>query len=337
LLKGDLKIIRVSYLFVYGLGCLKLKAGITKMSTWIKLNSKALYLMQGNTNEFIEKVELVPKVDRPGDTNATPIQGKFSLNIPARWFKRSDPPGQMTINLKDSSQPSAFKPTVPPTGATPPSSKKQVKARSGEVFDLIDSRNASASDSSLANFQPNATLNDGTLLPRYYFKVNGFNDFSKQLTTNFTLLEFISNTEIARGITFPYYIPVAIIRLADSMQRLRDKFKEPIRVSSGYRSPFYPDYQNNPSFKSAHRFGTAIDFVSVGDRFIDRQEDLDFVDEKVFDNGFFGASNRPSGSSNLGFEFTESAAEMNFNIDHAHLDMGYITQNKELDHVKDFL
>lgn len=293
--------------------------------------------MQGGTEEFIEKVALVPKVDRPGDTSATPIQGKFSLNIPARWFERADAPGQMDINLKNSSELKAFKPTVAPTVATPATSKKQVKAPSGEVFNLIDSRNASALDSSLANFQPNATLNDRTLLPRYYFKVNGFNDFSKQLTTNFTLLEFISNTEIARGITFPYYIPVAIIRLADSMQRLRDKFGAPIRVSSGYRSPFYPDYQNNPFFKSAHRFGTAIDFVSVGDTFIDRQEDLNFVDDKVFDRGFFGASNRPSGSSSLGFEFSESAAEMGFNIDHAHLDMGYITQAAELTHVDSFL
>ncbi|MCY7333951.1 MAG: D-Ala-D-Ala carboxypeptidase family metallohydrolase [Pseudanabaena sp. CAN_BIN31] len=309
------------------------------MSTWIKLNSKALYLMKGGTNQFIEKVDLVPKVDRPGATNATPIAGKFSLNIPARWFKRSDPPGQMAINLKDTSEPSAFKPPVVTTiitAATPTTSNK-IKAPSGEMFEFIDSKNAGTSNPTLADFQPNEVLNDGTLLPRYYFKVNNFKDFSKQLTANFQLLEFISDTEISNGIQFPYYIPVAIIRLADSMQKLRGKFKEPIRVSSGYRSPFYPDYQNNPSYKSAHRFGTAIDFVSVGDRVIDRQEDLDFVDDVVFDGNFLGGGNRPSGNSSLGFEFTESAAEMGFVIHHSHLDMGYITQDKELVHVKDFL
>jgi len=277
----------------------------------------------------------VPKLDRPGATDATPITGKFSLNIPARWFKRSDPPGQMAINLTDTSEPLAFKPPVATTAATPTTTSTKIQAPSGERFDLIDSKNAVA-DSRLAEFQPNAGLNDGTLLPRYYFRINDSKDFSKQLTKNFTLIEFISNTEVSNGITFPYYIPVAIIRLADSMQKLRDRFGKPIRVSSGYRSPFYPDYQNNPFFKSAHRFGTAIDFVSVGDRVIDRQEDLDFVDSKVFDGSFSGASNRPSGESSLGFEFSESAAEMGFNIDHAHLDMGYITQDKELDHVRDF-
>ncbi|OYQ64427.1 hypothetical protein B9G53_12035 [Pseudanabaena sp. SR411] len=306
-------------------------------STWIKLNAKALYLMQGGTNEFIEKVDLVPKLELlAGATVATPIAGKFSLNIPARWFKRSDAPGQMAINLTDTSEPSAFK---PPTtlSATTSSTFKTIEAPSGEEFDFIDSRSAGTSDPRLADFQPNEVLNDGTLLPRYYFKVNEFKDFSKKLTTNFTLLEFISDTEIARGITFPYYIPVAIIRLADSMQKLRDRFNEPIRVSSGYRSPFYPDYQNNPSFKSAHRFGTAIDFVSVGDRIIDSQADLNFVDDKVFDGSFSGASNRPSGVSSLGFEFSESAAEMGFDIHHSHLDMGYITQDKELAHVNAFL
>lgn len=306
------------------------------MATWIKLTSKALYLMQGGTNEFIEKVILVPKVDRPGDTSATPIAGKFSLNIPERWFKSSSPPGQMAINLKDTSEPSAFKQPVVSTPATPTNSKK-IKAPSGVEFDLIDSRNAGTSNPTLADFQPNEVLNDGTLLPRYYFKVNDFKDFSKQLTTNFSLLEFISDTEIAMGITFPYYIPVAIIRLADSMQQLRGRFKAPIRVSSGYRSPFFPDYQNNPSFKSAHRFGTAIDFVSVGDRFIERQADLDFVDDVVFDGNFLGGGNRPSGDSSLGFEFTESADQMGFVIHHSHLDMGYITQAQELIHVKDFL
>lgn len=309
------------------------------MTTWIKLNSKALYLMQGGTNEFIEKVSLVPKVDRPGDTSATPIPGKFSLNIPARWFKRSDPPGQMAINLKDASEPSAFQPPVGTTvtDITATTSGNKIKAPSGEVFDLIDSRNSGASEPKLADFQPNKVLNDGTLLPRYYFKINAFNDFNKKLTTNFSLLEFISDTEIAMGITFPYYIPVAIIRLADSMQQLRDRFKEPIRVSSGYRSPFYPDYQDNPFYKSAHRFGTAIDFVSVGGRVIDSQADLDFVDDAVFEGGFFGGGNRPSGSSSLGFEFTESAVEMGGIIHHSHLDMGYVTQNKELAHVNSFL
>ncbi|WP_271253972.1 D-Ala-D-Ala carboxypeptidase family metallohydrolase [Pseudanabaena sp. Chao 1811] len=306
-------------------------------TTWIKLNAKALYLMKGGTNEFIEKVDLVPKLELlTGATVPTPIAGKFSLNIPARWFERSDAPGQMAINLTDTSEPSAFKTTTTPTAATP-STFSKITAPSGEEFAFIDSRSAGTSEPNLANFQPNQALNDGTLLPRYYFKVNDFKDFSKKLTTNFTLLEFISDTEIARGITFPYYIPVAIIRLADSMQSLRDRFGEPIRVSSGYRSPFYPDYQNNPSFKSAHRFGTAIDFVSVGDRIIDSQADLDFVDDKVFDGGFLGGGNRPSGSSSLGFEFTESAAEMGFDIHHSHLDMGYITQNAELIHVKDFL
>ncbi len=312
---------------------IKLAKSITKMGTWIKLTSKTLYLMQGS--EFIEKINLVPEVDRPGDPAAVAINGKFSLDIPAHWFEGLTAPGEMAINLKDLSEPLAFKPTVT-TVTTPGTKSIRIKAPSGEEFDLIDSK-TTTSDPNLADFAPNQALNDGTLLPRFYFKINDFKDFSKQLTANFQLIEFISNTEISNGIQFPYYIPVAIIRLADSMQSLRTKLDKPIRVSSGYRSPFYPDYQRNPLFQSAHRFGTAIDFIAVGSRVIDSQEDLDFVDDNVFDEGFFGAGNRPSGTSSLGFKFSESAAQMGFRIDHAHLDMGFITQDKELDHVKDFL
>ena len=96
----------------------------------------------------------------------------------------------------------------------------------------------------------------------------------------------------------------------------------------------YPDKFNICGMKKL--FGTFSNFDHP-ELIVDGQNDLDFVDDTVFDLGFSGASNRPSGTSSLGFEFTESAAEMNFDIHHSHLDMGYITQNKELDHVKDFI
>lgn len=302
------------------------------MSTWIKLTSKAIYLMQGGSNQFLEKVDLLQKKD----ATATPIAGEFSLNFPKTWFERVDSPGTMAINLEGNEpQPTPFISVAPAVTGTAVMGKS-VRAPSGEVFTIVDSLNSA--DPQLQDFRPNQPLNSGILLPRFYIKIDSFQEFSKKLTDHFLLTEFISNTEIANGMDFPYYIPVAIIRLAQAMEQLRAKLGgQPIRVSSGYRSPFYPDYQNFPSKVSAHRFGTAIDFVSVGDRIIDTNADLDFVYRAAFDVSYIGASNRPSGKSSLGFNFAESSVEMGGNIDHAHLDMGYITQSAELTHLGSLL
>jgi lysozyme len=56
--------------------------------SWLKLTSKALYLMKGETENYIDKVEL--------ECNSS---GAFTLFIPPQWFKDNDAPSGMIIQM----------------------------------------------------------------------------------------------------------------------------------------------------------------------------------------------------------------------------------------------
>jgi hypothetical protein len=77
--------------------------------TWLKLTSKALYLMESGTNEYLEKFDL-------SLTRAVPEQ--YKMDIPVEWFSSDDAeiPGQVIIsfNTKDEPQPVKSKPKVDP-------------------------------------------------------------------------------------------------------------------------------------------------------------------------------------------------------------------------------
>ena len=211
----------------------------------------------------------------------------------------------------------------------------KIRAISGEEFEVIDSQGTN--NSRLREFRPNEPLSSGIKLPRYYFAINSTDDFSRQLAPNFELRELLSSER--DSLTFPYYIPIAIIRLAEAAQALRAKLgNQPISLSNAYRSPFHPFYQgNNINRVSAHRFGTALDITKVGDNPINSDADHNLVYGAAFDNGLTSIGARPSGRSSLGFEFAESRAQMGGTVTHAHLDMGYITQDDELDFVRHLL
>ena len=209
----------------------------------------------------------------------------------------------------------------------------RVKAPSGIAFDVIDSY---TSDSErLKKFcpgQPVSEPSDVTLLPRFYIAINNENDLDQKLTDNFKLGEFVSDDERDNKknvFTFPYFVPVAIVRLARALEELRTRLNnQPLQLSSGYRSPFYSGYLNDPDFKSAHRFGTAVDITRVGNLKAPSEALLNIVYDGAFD-GHPDPGNRPSPSS-LGFEYAESSQEIiegssTKTIDHAHLDMGFVS------------
>ena len=209
----------------------------------------------------------------------------------------------------------------------------KLKAPSGIIFDLVDG--ASSKNARLQEFRPTQSLRNGNL-PRFYFAIQNFSDLNTPVTENFRLIEFISDDEISRGLIFPYFVPAAIIRLAQALEGLRTKLgNESLKLSSGFRSPFHSMYQRDPDKKSAHRFGTATDIVRVGSLGAS-MELLERVNQAAFD-GEVTPSNRPSGESSLGFEFTESVQEMGGNPHHAHLDMGYVSGEMELKHLGDLL
>ncbi|OIP75310.1 MAG: hypothetical protein AUK48_07845 [Oscillatoriales cyanobacterium CG2_30_44_21] len=84
------------------------------MSTWIKLNSKAIYLMQGGTNEFLEKVPVVPK------TGGTPDEFELDLTEVKAWMTRANPPapGSMAIEWQNGAPDTTqFVPPPPTLGA----------------------------------------------------------------------------------------------------------------------------------------------------------------------------------------------------------------------------
>jgi lysozyme len=57
--------------------------------TWLKLTSKALYLMQGNTECYLDKVDL-----------KTRPSGEFELTVPIDWFQMGNVPGEMVVTLQ---------------------------------------------------------------------------------------------------------------------------------------------------------------------------------------------------------------------------------------------
>lgn len=203
----------------------------------------------------------------------------------------------------------------------------KVKAPSGVIFDIVDSE--LSDHERLKQFSPGQAVGDESYyLPRFYIALNSQEDLDKQLTKNFKLREFISEEEGGpdkNNLTYPYFVPVAIVRLAQALEELRTRLdNQPLKLSSGYRSPFYSDYQNNPRKASAHRFGTATDIIGVGDLVTPSQYLLNRVNEKAFD-GEVTPGTRLSSPSSLGFVYAESVDEMGGSPTHAHIDMGYIS------------
>lgn len=84
----------------------------------------------------------------------------------------------------------------------------------------------------------------------------------KRLTENFTQAELEhSNTAIRLGIDnrCPAHLQENLERLADSLQRVRDYFGEPVVISSGYRCKELNDLVNGAP-TSHHRFAAAADW-----------------------------------------------------------------------------
>lgn len=63
---------------------------------WLKLTSEALYLMQGGTNLFIDKVDLK-------DHNTA--KEELILDVPKDWFRRGDVPKTMVIDVGSTAKP----------------------------------------------------------------------------------------------------------------------------------------------------------------------------------------------------------------------------------------
>lgn len=66
--------------------------------TWLKLTEEALFLMEGGTNQFLDKIPVEAKKDNSG----APVPNEFTLDIAKEWFTRdaSLVPGTMAIDWK---------------------------------------------------------------------------------------------------------------------------------------------------------------------------------------------------------------------------------------------
>lgn len=90
-----------------------------------------------------------------------------------------------------------------------------------------------------------------------------------QLTDNFVLREFeVANSASKYGLRndvnrIPIYLYTNIIELATNLQILRDKLKQPIIISSGYRSDEY-NKSVGGSVNSMHLQGKAADIKVKG-------------------------------------------------------------------------
>jgi len=71
--------------------------------TWLKLTSKALYLMDGD--QYLNKVDL----------ESRPNPNEHSIDLPISWFKSPEPPTGIVVALKASAEPTpALEPSPPP-------------------------------------------------------------------------------------------------------------------------------------------------------------------------------------------------------------------------------
>ncbi|MCY7333950.1 MAG: peptidoglycan-binding protein [Pseudanabaena sp. CAN_BIN31] len=77
--------------------------------TWLKLTEKELFLMEGGTNQFLEKVPVVPK------TGGTLNEFELDLTEVKKWMTRANPPipGVMAIEWQNGSPATTM--FVPPT------------------------------------------------------------------------------------------------------------------------------------------------------------------------------------------------------------------------------
>ncbi|MGB7059977.1 MAG: hypothetical protein WBD58_19890, partial [Geitlerinemataceae cyanobacterium] len=82
--------------------CLHFCSGNYHMA-WIKLTSKALYLMAGGTNQYIDKVDL-------GAAN----NGEYQIDFPTYWFQGQDaPPRRMSVTLNATQEPKPLDEPIP--------------------------------------------------------------------------------------------------------------------------------------------------------------------------------------------------------------------------------
>ena len=64
--------------------------------SWVKLTSKALYLMDSVSDEYLEKVDLIL-------TRAIPEQ--YKIDLPLEWLESEDAPGQVVVALDANKEP----------------------------------------------------------------------------------------------------------------------------------------------------------------------------------------------------------------------------------------
>ncbi len=70
--------------------------------TWLKLTSKALYLM--DAGEYLEKVDLIP-TDKPN---------QFKMNLPLEQLRGTSTPGKVVVSLKSPTEPTKKVVPTPP-------------------------------------------------------------------------------------------------------------------------------------------------------------------------------------------------------------------------------
>ena len=81
-----------------------------------------------------------------------------------------------------------------------------------------------------------------------------------QLTKNFSKSEFDCNS----GADMPQEVFNNIQKLANQLQIIRNKVSVPIKINSGYRSPYYNDNVVKGAKNSQHKLGKAADIVIEG-------------------------------------------------------------------------
>lgn len=101
-----------------------------------------------------------------------------------------------------------------------------------------------------------------------------------KLTENFTYEEFWNNSGVAKRLHINNEpnaeVKENIVKLADTLQIIRNAYGKPIIVNSGYRCPTLNKAVGGAS-NSDHKYGAAADIRSVSDKPKDNKELFDVI------------------------------------------------------------
>lgn len=183
----------------------------------------------------------------------------FSLLTIGCGEKKEVRPDQDNNQTENNPEPTPIPVPLPtPTPQPTPIPGQKVCYNNNKVcYDLLDAKNIASLNKDYqypdAKDFPNASLRPIYEAPIRLVNLLGI-DLKKAISNNFLVEDYLNGEKMPFGL-------VSRI-LVDKIQKIRDDLKQPIIVTSGYRSPGYNKNVPGSAYWSRHTYGDSADFLS---------------------------------------------------------------------------